>query len=735
MGTNIGAGGSAGNTRELREFESELMPDISPFELMRDRLDSNLRKNGKFNFGGLDWERIPKERFVKIGKILSKMDSRMPYEEMVERAAFEFIGVDYMESMEASNKFFEENEKKALEYAKALGDIGMVYRALGGIPEIGLGYETRHPTLTGAGARIEAVDDNDNKEKPEKENWFKRHKKLVYGILLALVGGAAAAGAYNKFVYEPNMIREPYRKVEGSTEEKINEFFRAHPDYVGKDKSVDFFRYWLENPELADKTDGAFANLSQNLFFLNYTKSNGYNGLGFLNEYPRLAGQYQTILPPYSANSTFVNLLYRENMQDSRLGSNSTTNFLNTLRNANSLGVTDLQRIDSAWLLDNATAYGVKSLEGLGKAINFSENNDEISLNFDNVLCHSALADAGHFVPYIFKYPYEALYLALQAGDAVYANGIHLITGEQYPWDPTIQPYHVWDGMMKPFVDWRYANLESGLFDSLDKKLTTGELKKMLENGKDSLVVEAAARSLYPFDELMDRDLLGRTTINPLSAGYPSQALMFGVRNMQPDSTVGVSPFIYIYNLLANDTRENNERYYRAERSIWGDVQSDIWTVSRNFWLYKWGDLYYQTDQSVALMESNPEAAMIKGYPFALMRYPSPFDYFVITEADAPYYSKIIGAILNTPTLVLTAQRPDDHTLKHSEIAIVDKNGNLNTYWINVNLFKGDYKIDENPRAVDNYWLSNNPSIYLRLNRGTILKEFTYEELDKILND
>ncbi|MBS7656298.1 hypothetical protein KEJ33_00015 [Candidatus Bathyarchaeota archaeon] len=41
---------------------------------MKYKLDSILRKRQEFELGGLVWRRIPKERFMEIGKIISETD-------------------------------------------------------------------------------------------------------------------------------------------------------------------------------------------------------------------------------------------------------------------------------------------------------------------------------------------------------------------------------------------------------------------------------------------------------------------------------------------------------------------------------------------------------------------------------------------------------------------------------------------------------------------------------------
>ena len=145
------------------------------------------------------------------------------------------------------------------------------------------------------------------------------------------------------------------------------------------------------------------------------------------------------------------------------------------------------------------------------------------------------------------------------------------------------------------------------------------------EQKKAPAVVDAAIRSLYPLDELMVHDMLGRTSKRAfhdvlLSRKNFALALEFGIINMKYNPAIGNSPFLYIYNLLLNDIKEKNERYKEAYSSIWIDVPVTIWTCSDKFWSVKIGEYYYSTNESLTLINSDPEAAVIKGYPPALKR-------------------------------------------------------------------------------------------------------------------
>ena len=379
-------------------------------------------------------------------------------------------------------------------------------------------------------------------------------------------------------------------------------------------------------------------------------------------------------------------------------------------------------KLGSIWLLNNATNYGFQSLEGLEKALHFSESSN-VDLNFTNRLIHSAIADIGHYFPQIFKYPQEARWLSIQVGDCVYLNKIDKIKGKDY----------VWDGLIIPYTKWRFERLENGSFQSLDYKLSQGELAKLAE-WADIAVVNAAARSLYPIDEIMNLDLMGREREEFFAFSLFGKALEVGVRNMSYNSTLGDSPFGYIYKLMLKDMEEKGERYQDAYLGPWKFIPHDVWTNTGSFWLYKGPDGYYhRTPESLALIGPEPEIAMIKGYPAALSIYDPPMlpNFYLPGQYD-PYLSKIIGAMLNRAVVVLCAPYPDSHNLVHDEPFVVGKDGKLVGFWYKLTNFLDDYNPEKNPEAKDDWWKTNKPWILLRGYGWQ--KKFEYHELSKVLN-
>ncbi|ADI32025.1 hypothetical protein [Staphylothermus hellenicus] len=382
------------------------------------------------------------------------------------------------------------------------------------------------------------------------------------------------------------------------------------------------------------------------------------------------------------------------------------------LSNLDELKIYGLKRLDSVWLVNNATQHGFRSLEGLGKALYFSDSTN-ISLSYSNPLCYSALADIGYYYPQIFKYPYETKFLALQVGDVVYFYKIDQIKGKDY----------VWNGLIVPYASWRFNKLESGEFKPLGYKLTKGELKK-LASWADPIVVQAAARSLYPLDELMDHDLLGYDSHRFFHDRQFNLALERGVKNMKYNQTLGASPFGYIYNLMMKDIQEKDQSeerspltgWTRYEEALfsWTDIPGNVWTNTYVVWK--------QVAQEY--LNKSPELILVKGYPIALGLVDPPVNpHFYISGQGCPYYSKIIGAMLNRPTLVLEAPYPQAYGV-HDEPFVVSDDGKLVGFWYSKEAFLQDYEGKPYKPYIGVYLVSD-----------LKWKKFGKEELDKVLNN
>jgi hypothetical protein len=577
------------------------------------------------------------------------------------------------------------------------------------------------------------------KEVGKKEGLYSKHVKAI--AFLSIIA-SAAIGSYLIYKHLENQKKEeakkPYKQA-GLSDEQAEEFITKYPKQNGNSTWVSFAKSWANNRALAEESLKTFGNLKDSLEYLYFANSNGYDGLNFLKDFPQFAKNYEEVLPAYSANSTLVKTVYDQFQRDPRISFDRNDLFLEALKVYQNLGVKGLKRIDSVWLLNNASLLGFRDLEGLRKALEFSESSN-ISLNFEKRLVHSALADTGYYFPEIFKYPYEAKYLAIQVADTIYF--VECVDGLNFSISDLKGKDYVWNGLVLPYCKWRFERLENKSFESLDYKFKEGELAKLAE-WADASVVDAAARSLYPFEELMDHDLLGFDSTRFFHDRKILQALERGVRNMSFNSTINNSPFGYIYDLLESDMKEKNDRYVEAYSGFWSCPPHDIWINSSSFWKMKVGEYYQRTPESRALVEQDPETTIIRGYPPALSICDIPVNsHFYLAGQSDPYYSKIIGAMKNRAVVVLRAPYPTSPDGKHDEPFIVGKDGKLIGFWYKLDKFLDDYNpekgchfwVDSREYKVDDYWKTNKPWIKVEIISDLNSRKFEYQDLSKVLN-
>ena len=568
-----------------------------------------------------------------------------------------------------------------------------------------------------------------------------KYKILALSLILGLIIGLGA------YLYKQHLdriheeeIKKPYREA-GLSDKQANEFIAKYPEQNGNSTWVSFAKAWVSNGALADKSLKTFGNLKDSLDYVYFVNNNGYDGLNYLEDLPKLAENYKEVLPAYSKNSALVKIVYDQFQRDPRINLDRNELFLEALKVYQNLGVKGLKRIDSVWLLDNASLLGFRDLEGLKKALEFSEGSN-ISLNFEKRLAHSALADTGYYFPEIFKYPYEAKYLAIQVADTIYF--VECVDGLNFSISDLKGKDYVWNGLILPYCKWRFERLENKSFESLDYKFKEGELAKLAE-WADASVVDAAARSLYPFEELMDHDLLGFDSTRFFHDRKILQALERGVRNMSFNATIKNSPFDYIYQLLLKDkSKITPDLVYRiisgemeiipikAERhevSVYSALRAtprDPWPSSYD--AYKQGLLEDSTVNDI-------DAYLIKGFPVALNVKNIPINpNFGIQGQATPYYSKIIGAMLNRAVVVLCAPYPGSLNPKipqtHDEPFIVGKDGKLIGFWYKLGKFLDDYNPGKNPYANPDL----KPWIRVEIVSDLNSRKFEYQDLSKVLN-
>jgi len=181
--------------------------------------------------------------------------------------------------------------------------------------------------------------------------------------------------------------------------------------------------------------------------------------------------------------------------------------------------------------------------------------------------------------------------------------------------------------------------------------------------------------------------------------------------------------------------KEKNDRYVEAYSGFWSCPPHDIWINSSSFWKMKVGEYYQRTPESRALVEQDPETTIIRGYKPALNIYNIPVNsHFYLPEQSTPYYSKIIGAMLNRAVVVFSAPYPGSLNPQipqvHDEPFIVGKDGKLIGFWYKLDKFLDDYNPGKNPYANPDL----KPWIRVEIISDLNSKKFEYQDLSKVLN-
>jgi hypothetical protein len=203
------------------------------------------------------------------------------------------------------------------------------------------------------------------------------------------------------------------------------------------------------------------------------------------------------------------------------------------------------------------------------------------------------------------------------------------------------------------------------------------------------------------------------------------QALERGVRNMSFNATIKNSPFGYIYDLLKSDMKEKNKRYSDGVRGFKYNVPREPWPNCWSLWEI----------EAEKYIQSEPETAIIKGYPAALSICGIPVNsHFYLSGQSDPYVSKIIGAMKNRAVVVLSAPYPGSLNPKipqvHDEPFIVGKDGKLIGFWYKLGKFLDDYNPGKNPYANPDL----KPWIRVEIVSDLNSKKFEYQDLSKVLN-
>jgi len=388
----------------LSKIEIDMYPDIGPFDFLKNKLDAELKRNQKFEFGGSVWERIPKDGFMKIGKIIAEMDASIPYEEKMERVAFKIIGENYIEDLEERDRFFEENPDKTLECMEACLDAEYVYSdLLGGLPDLEMPIGHASSTTHNVG------------EKTKLPLW----KKVLAGGLIA-VTGLTALGAYLTQVYIPQQKRNQRMaqlKEVGLSEDQPSSFDDSYSRYAQDDwlnsaynqTILNFAKAGAGNQLLADEGFDAFENFKDPIDFIKFVNRTGYDGLSLLQKYPQLARE---VLPLYLE-------LGNELQKPSQI---------NTVNNA------------TLYFGSTAALKNEIGNEALLAALRTLGENDGINNDFNSSRLHANLLRLAKYVQNILKYPKDWKEGSVEVDEIVYKNGFDRVNGEGYVWEKFIKP-------------------------------------------------------------------------------------------------------------------------------------------------------------------------------------------------------------------------------------------------------------------------------------------------------
>jgi len=225
------------------------------------------------------------------------------------------------------------------------------------------------------------------------------------------------------------------------------------------------------------------------------------------------------------------------------------------------------ENINVARLIGNVSNNGYYSIDGLIKAVKFIEKND-LDWNFSRPICFSALADACYFLPEITEYPLETYYLVLQVGDTFYFYKIIETNNKT-------NIAYVWREAILPYAEWRLNRIKNGTFTPIDTRIVNGDLA-LLAKWVDKKVVEAACRSLYPYDALMDIDLSGKDDDRAFHNGRFKKALQYIINNFKNGH------YQKIYQLLMKSKKEKDLLYKIA---IQAPIRpDDVWINSGKYW-------------------------------------------------------------------------------------------------------------------------------------------------------
>ncbi|MBS7657085.1 hypothetical protein KEJ33_04090, partial [Candidatus Bathyarchaeota archaeon] len=187
----------------------------------------------------------------------------------------------------------------------------------------------------------------------------------ILAVVAALVLLVAASMVYAYLVpWHKKNQRISQLRMAGLTEEQAQSFDDDYGKYAKEDwlssaynqTVLDFAEAWAGNVQLAEKSLSTFKTFENALSFMGFANVNGYDGLGFLNEYPRFAWDYQLALPFYSANASLFRTVYNCFLRDPQITLNRNALTLDAFRLYQNLNLVNKNLfLPTIHALDNVT--------------------------------------------------------------------------------------------------------------------------------------------------------------------------------------------------------------------------------------------------------------------------------------------------------------------------------------------------------------------------------------------
>ncbi|MEM5829136.1 MAG: hypothetical protein QW040_01240 [Candidatus Aenigmatarchaeota archaeon] len=224
------------------------------------------------------------------------------------------------------------------------------------------------------------------KKKLNKKNKIAIGLLTLASLSLGLyVGGQQIVQFIQQLMPIPEEKKEPYKEV-GGTDSEIKTFLIKYPWASNINQTtIDFFLWWKNATELAEKTFSIMKDVKKSVGYLNlyndqrlllealnnfgekatefvsFVKENNCeNAIEFLTEFPQFKNNYEEVLPVYSKIPNVVKNCWNQIKGDKTQPFNPNFMFLELMRLYKYLNVTDDLPLKPIQILNNATIGGIE---------------------------------------------------------------------------------------------------------------------------------------------------------------------------------------------------------------------------------------------------------------------------------------------------------------------------------------------------------------------------------------